>query len=101
MNRYRVLLPLLVHTEEGSYKQGEEFEKDFSPDEEAANLHSGLLEIVPREYKVIGGSTVHDAKPGEVFTRALLIGEEAALVEGGHIERVNKATPKKQKEAKK
>jgi hypothetical protein len=101
MNRYRVLLPLLVHTEDGSYAQGEEFDKDFTEEDEATNLQSGLIEIVPREYKVIGGSNVHGADPGEVFTAALPMGQEAALVAGGHIERVEKPakTKAKKKEA--
>lgn len=93
-NRYKVLLPLMVHTEDGSYGQFEEFDKDFTEDEETANLESGLLEIVPREYKVVGGSVVHDTKPGDTFKAALPVGVEALLVEGGHIERVQ-ATPVK------
>ena len=102
-NRYRVRLPLTVHTTKASYTQGEEFDgaetaEDF---DEAANLQSGLLEIVPREYKVIGGSNVHGADPGEVFTAALPIGQEAALIQGGHIERVDdKPKSKKKEEAK-
>lgn len=93
MKRYRVLLPLLVHTEDGSYGQGEEFSKDFSEEEEAANLASGLIEIVPREYRVIGGSVVHGAGPGEILVRALRIGEESLLIQGGHIEPIE-AKPK-------
>lgn len=93
--RYKNLLPLLVHTENGSYAQGEEFDKDFdSPADEAVNLDSGLIEIVPQEYRVIGTSNVWGADPGETFTKALRVGEEAALVEGGHIERVEKPAPK-------
>ena len=93
--RYRVLLPLMVHTEDGSYTQGEEFEKTFSAEDEATNLDSGLLELVPAEYRVIGGSNVHGADPGEVFTKALRIGEEGLLIQGGHIERVEPAPPKR------
>jgi hypothetical protein len=88
MNRYRVMLPLRVHTEGGSYTQGEEFEKDFTADDEATNLASGLLEIVPREYRVISDSTVYETTQGNTFTRPLTIGEEAHLVAAGHIERV-------------
>jgi len=93
MRRYRVLLPLTVHTEDGSYTQGEEFAKDFSPEDEATNVESGLLEIVPRRYKVIGESNVHGANPGEEFEAALLLGQEAALIEGGHIEPVDELEP--------
>lgn len=101
MNTYRVLLPLLVHTEDGAYGQGEVFEKTFdSVEDEAANLDSGLLEIVPREYKNIGGSIVHGAAPGEVFEAALRMHEEELLTQGGHIERVERpVTPKKKRGA--
>jgi hypothetical protein len=95
--RYKVLLPLLVHTEDGSYKQGQEFDKDFTADEEAANVESGLLEIVPQEYKVVGGSNVHGANPGETFKRALSIGEEYLLIAGGHIKRVKTKETKTKK----
>jgi hypothetical protein len=94
VNRYRVRLPLLVHTEDGSYKQGEEFEKDFSAEDETTNLDSGLLEVVPRKYKVTGTSRVHDTAPGEEFEVALRIGEEAHLVQAGHIKRVNEQKSK-------
>lgn len=102
MNSYRILLPLEVHlsAEEGggSYKQGEEFEKEFdSPADEQANLDSGLLEIVPRDYKIIGGSDVFEHKPGEIFSKALTMGQEASLIAGGHIERVKAPAPKQKK----
>ena len=102
MNRYRVLLPLTVHTGDGSYTQGEEFEKDFTAEDEAENLASGLLELVPRKYKVVGGSRVHDTDPGEEFEAAIPLGEEELLIAGGHIERIQPAPPKtrKAKEAK-
>jgi hypothetical protein len=102
MRRYRVLLPLTVHTEDGSYTQGEEFEKDFTLEDEATNVASGLLAIVPSEYRVISDSTVYDTTHGNTFTRALTIGEEAHLVAAGHIERVEpmKSQPQKKKSAK-
>lgn len=96
MNRYRVLLPLTVHTEDGSYTQGEEFEKEFTVDEEAANLASGLLEIVPREYKVAGTSVVFEHQPGETFLAAIPKGQEELLL-GYHLERVEPAPPSKSK----
>jgi hypothetical protein len=100
VNRYKVLLPLLVQPREGgSYEQGQEFESAFTEDEETANLANGLLEIVPQRYKVIGGSDVYETPPGEEFERALPLGQEALLIEGGHIERVEKPARKK-KEAK-
>ena len=68
---------------------GEELEADFSAEEEAEYLTGGRLEIVAREYEVVGTSVVHGAKPGERFTAALTVGQEQALFEGGHIERVD------------
>lgn len=97
-NRYRVLLPLLVHTEDGSYGQGEEFEKDFTVEEEDANLASGLLELVPNEYRVIGESEVDGHQPGETFTAAIPLSREALL--GGHIQRVEGKPAKKTKATK-
>jgi hypothetical protein len=95
MKRYRVLLPLTVHTADGSYTQGEEFGKAFTEEEEAANLDSGLLEIVPCEYRVMGGSEVFATRPGDVFLAPMRIGQEQLLIAGGHIERVE--APKKGK----
>jgi hypothetical protein len=101
IQRYKVLLPLNVGTEDregipgGTYTQDEEFDYAATEEEEAAWLQSGLLEILPQEYKVIGGSNVHGADPGEHFTKALRIGEERLLIEGGHIERVKQPAPKK------
>lgn len=103
MNRYRVLLPLTVHTEDGAYTQGEEFEKDFTADEEEANVKSGLLEIVPRQYRVIGDSKVYGVAKGDpdpTFTAGLPIGNEAQLIAGGHIERVEDTKSSKSKSKK-
>jgi hypothetical protein len=88
-NRYRVLLPLLVHVEEGSFGQFDEFGHEFTEEDERVNVESGLLEIVPRCYRVVGGSEVHGVQPGEILTIGLLAGQEALLVAGGHIERVD------------
>lgn len=96
-NRYRVLLPLTVHTKAGSYTQGEEFDGDEAADDfdEEENLKNGLLEIVPRRYKVIGGSIVDGNEPDSEFDAAMTIGREALLVAGGHIERVEPALKSK------
>jgi hypothetical protein len=105
VNRYRVLLPLLVkphrrghppqfHTPDAAYGQGEEFDYEFTAEEEAQNLASGLLEIVPRTYKVVSDSVVHDTQPGETFDAALPIGVEEHLVVSGHIKRVDPPAPK-------
>jgi len=92
-NKYRVLLPLLVSTEAGAYAQGEIFEKDFTEDEERTNVESGLLESVPRRYKVIGESVVHDTAPGDTFEAGLLLGNEAQLIASGNIQRVGGPPP--------
>lgn len=121
-NRYRVAsaprgwpetLPfrLGVPGHEADYGVGEEFEHEFeSHDIEQANLDSGLLEIVPSKYRVIGGSPVHGVSKDDdppIFEAALTMGSSAALIAGGHIERVadtpaepaHKRTPRKPKEA--
>lgn len=98
MNRYRNLLPLLVN---GEYGQGDEFELELSDEEEASHLAAGLLEIVPRDYKVVGDSRVWDTDPGDTFTRALTLGEERHLVDGGFIERVAEKPARKPRAPKK
>jgi hypothetical protein len=97
VNRYRVMLPLLV---DGEYAQGDEFEKELTPEEEAANLASGLLEIVPAHYKVVGQSRVFDTAPGEEFDAAIPLGQEQLLIQGGHIEKVEPQAPKTPRKAK-
>jgi hypothetical protein len=97
-NTYKVLLPLLVNGEHG---QGDVFDYEFpSEAEENTAIDTGLLEIMPRKYKVIGTSRVFETAPGDEFEMGLRMGQEAALVAGGHIERVEtkKATPKPAKE---
>jgi hypothetical protein len=98
MRRYRVLLPLSVQPREGgNYTQHEEFDAELTEDEETANIESGLLAIVPQRYKVIGGSDVYETPTGEEFERALPLGIEALLLEGGHIERAKRPAQKKEK----
>jgi hypothetical protein len=101
-NRYRVLqppegwpgrLPFKIVTAEGTYGVGDEFEHEFTPDDEVTNLNSGLLELLPSEYKVVGGSDVFEHAPGSTFSAALPLGVEALLVAGGHIERVEPPPP--------
>lgn len=107
MRTYKNLLPVLLHDENGSYKQGETFQKELTADEELENVNSGLLGIVPQTYRVVGVSRVHDTEPGEEFEAALLLGNEEALIEGGNIQRVEaeekppkKPAPGKKKGAK-
>jgi uncharacterized protein (DUF2344 family) len=95
VNRYRVRLPLTVHLPGGTYEQGDEFDHEFTEEDEDRNVASGLLEIVPRTYKVVGVSVVDGHQPGETFAAAIPLGREALLTAGGHIERVqsSKSTP--------
>jgi hypothetical protein len=55
---------------------------------------------VPVTYRVIGGSVVHGTEPGEEFDAAIPIGNEAQLIQGGHIERVHKPAPTTKKKEK-
>lgn len=100
MNRYRVLLPVLI---DGEYGQGDEFEKEMTDDEEASALQSGLLEIVPATYKVLtsrldfGGDAAAD--PGETLTVPLTNPQQRHLIGGGFIEPAEKPkTTRKKKE---
>jgi hypothetical protein len=101
VNRYRVRrspdgwpesLPFTLQLPDGNYGVGEEFDYEFTEEDERSNLDSGLLEIVPRTYKVMGGSDVYETKPGETFDAAIPVGIEALLYAGGHIERVDEPT---------
>ena len=72
------------------------FEAEFTAADEADHLSSGHLELVPRTYRVLSNN--YSAAPqGKTFVSALLIEHEAALIQGGHIERVDvpDATKKK------
>lgn len=78
----------------------DEFEREFSPAEEADWLADGL-EIVPRTYKVLSDN--YEIPQGETFEAAFPVEIEAARIAGGHIQRVElpKAEPKSQPAAKK
>ncbi len=85
-NHYKVLLPILVN---GEHVQGDVFEYEFdTADDEWENLKSGLLELQPNTYRVIGESQVYGADPGETFEAAIPWAHEDMLIAGGHIERV-------------
>ena len=95
MNRYRVLLPVLV---DGEYGQFDVFEKEFTVDEERTNVESGLLAVEPRRYRVLVDTEVYGVKgsdPDPTFSAGMLIEQEQMLVQGGHIERVEDAPVKK------
>ena len=74
------------------------FERDFTASEEKDWLDSGLIELVPRTYRVLSNN-YSAAEQGQTFEGALLVEIEAALIQGGHIERVDK--PKAAKAAEK
>jgi hypothetical protein len=63
------------------------FEADLSATEEADAVTGGHLEIVPRKYRVLSNNYAA-GKQGATVEAALLVELEAALIAGGHIERV-------------
>ena len=83
MNTYRAL----SKAAEAAFAQ-DVFERDFTPAEEKDWLASGLLELVPRTYRALLNNYAA-AKQGETFEAAYLVENEAALIQGGHIERVD------------
>ena len=88
MNTYKATSPAAI----AAYAEGV-FERDFTPDEEKDALASGLLELVPREYRVLSNNYAA-GKQGSVVELALLVENEAALIQGGHIERVGPPAPR-------
>jgi hypothetical protein len=88
-NTYKALSPAA----EAAYAKGV-FEAEFTPAEEQDRLASGLLEIDPRTYRVLSNNYAA-GKQGDVVDLALLVEHEAALVQGGHIERVDAKSAKK------
>ena len=83
-------------------KEGAVVELELSTAEEQDLVARGSLEIVPRTYKVVGEHfQVFGADPGEKFEAALTAGQEAALLEGGHIKLVEDEPKKKTKGGKK
>lgn len=63
-------------------------EHDLSPAEERDALSGGHLQIVPRKYRVLSDNYTAGAQ-GSVVELALLKENEAALMQGGHLERVD------------
>lgn len=71
----------------------EQFDREFSAIEERDYLDRGLLEIVPRPYRVLSDNYTIDGKPvphDEIVELAFPVEIEAALVNGGHLERVRR-----------
>lgn len=73
-------------------------EHDLSPSEEQDALNGGHLEIVPRRYEVLSDNYAA-GEQGAVVELALLKENEAALISGGHIKRVDEVKPKAKKSA--
>ena len=81
---------------EAAYSEGV-FTHEFTATQEQDALDSGLVEIVPRTYRVLSNN-YSAAAQGETFEAALLVEIEAALIQGGHIERVDTTTKKKKED---
>lgn len=74
---------------------GEEvFEAEYSPSEERDQLEGGHLEITARAYRVLSNN-YSAGKQGDVVDLALPVEQEAALIQGGHIERAERPAKKK------
>lgn len=78
---------------------GDEFEADYPAAVEADLITRGRIELLPRTYKVTGPRAVRDTEPGGTFEHAFPLGQEEALVSGGHIKPVERRakTPEPQK----
>jgi uncharacterized lipoprotein YddW (UPF0748 family) len=88
MNTYKATSPAAV----AAFADGV-FERDFTATEERDWLDSGLLELVPRTYKVLSNN-FSTAEQGETVESSFPVELEAALIQGGHIERVDKPAAK-------
>jgi hypothetical protein len=67
---------------------------DLTATEEKDQLDAGHLQIVPRAYKVLSNN-FSAAEQGKSFEAAYPVETEAALIQGGHIERVEKPASKR------
>lgn len=76
------MLPVLVNGEHGP---GDVFEHEFSPEDERTNVESGLIQVEPVTYEVIGENRVYDHGKGERFQAQLLMEQEKHLVDAGHV----------------
>lgn len=80
-NSYRAI------SERATALYGEDaFEADLSAPDEADQIAAGHLAIVPRAYKVLSNN-YSAGKQGSVVELALLVEQETALIQGGHIQR--------------
>ena len=88
MNTYKATSPAAV----AAFADGV-FERDFSVSEEQDWLASGLVELVPRTYRVLSNNYEAGGQ-GDLVELALLKEHEQALIQGGHLERVDKPAAK-------
>jgi len=70
----------------------DDLERELSASDESDMLTAGHLEIVPRPYRVLVNNFT-DGEQGETVDLALRVDQEAALISGGIVERVE-APPK-------
>lgn len=87
MNTYRAL----TKAAEGVFAEGV-FEREFTPADERDWLESGLIALEPRTYRVLSNNYAAGAQ-GDHVDLALLVEHEAALLQGGHLERVDQPAP--------
>lgn len=92
MNTYKAVGAAAV----AAYGEGT-VELDFTASEEADRLSAGVLELVPRPYRVLTNN-YEAGNQDEVVELALLVETEAALLAGGHLERVQPKTTRRKKE---
>jgi hypothetical protein len=69
------------------------FEHEFTPVEEQDALGAGLVQLVPRSYRVLSNNYTA-GEQGSLVELALLKEHEQALIQGGHLERVDKPAAK-------
>jgi hypothetical protein len=69
-------------------------ELDLTATEEKDQLDAGHLEIAPRTYKVLSNN-FSAAAQGKPFEAAYPVETEAALIQGGHIERADAPVSKR------
>jgi hypothetical protein len=81
MNTYRAVGPAAV----AAYGEGI-IELELTASEEADVLAS-KLELVPRTYRALSDN--YQVAQGQTFVAVYLVEVEAALISGGHIERVD------------
>ena len=82
-NTYRALTPQA----EGVYAAGV-FEHDFTPEAEQDAINAGLVEIVPRKYKVLSNN-FEAGEQGTEIEGAYPVEIEKAYLSGGHLERID------------